>query len=162
MLNLDGNDLQCINKHFFNDCDWRNLNILKLRNNELGYGKQLCGNQTSSGRFDFLQPLRNLTHLYLDGNFMPNDLPPDFLKNQFNLEELYLSDMSLSNITFTIRNMKKLHLLDLSSNKIGCLYTPQLRDINSIINYKPTKWNHFKKLELNFTLNPLRCSCECL
>ena len=24
MLNLDGNDLQCINKHFFSDCDWRN------------------------------------------------------------------------------------------------------------------------------------------
>ena len=162
LLNLNNNGLQCINKEFFKLCNWSSLNILKFRNNYLGYGKQLCGNETTSGSLDFLSPLWNLTDLNLRENFMPDDLPSDFLRNHFNLEQLHLSRMYLKDLTCSIGHMKKLCLLDLWANKINCLNTPQLRDINSNIHCTPTRKSISKTFQLNLMLNPLRCSCECL
>ena len=55
-----------------------------------------------------------------------------------------------------------LKFLDISHNKIHCLYTSSLRDFNQIILYTPGKRNISSVLEINLSDNPLRCVCSCL
>ena len=93
---------------------------------------------------------------------MKDNLPPDILLNQTRLESLHLSDMALTNLTLTMHHLLHLKFLDISYNKIQCLYTSTLRDVNTIIGYTPAQRNVSKSFELNLVYNPLRCSCACL
>ena len=111
---------------------------------------------------DFLKPFWNLTHLYLDTNFMKYDLPHDMLLNQTKLQSLHLSDMYLTNLAADIGHLTDLKFLDLSQNKIQCLYTSTMRDINKIIRYTPNRRNASRILEINLSHNRLSCSCSCL
>ena len=162
-LDLQDNNIQCIKPTFFTHCDWSALNVLKLSNNRLDLGgSDTCGNIQPAHFMDFLQPLWNLTDLYLNSNSMVYNLPPNMLINQTKLRSLHLSDMALMNLTLKMRHILDLNLLDLSHNSIQCLYTSSLRDINRIIDYSPTKMNVSRSLVLNLSHNPLRCSCACL
>ena len=111
---------------------------------------------------DFLSPIWNLTELYLDHNFMKDNLPPDMLRYQTRLQSLHISDMALTNLTVKMHHLMTLKFLDLSVNKIPCLYSSILRDINTIIGYTPVRRNVSKTLEINLIYNPLQCSCSCL
>ena len=159
-LDVQDNDIQCINSTIFNRFDWSALNVFKLSNNKLG--SETCGDIEPTHFMDFLKPLWNLTDLYLDRNILEYDLPADLLPNQTNLQSLHLSHMALTNLTLEIAHLNGLSLLDLSHNKIQCLYTSTMRDINTIIHYTPGKQNVSKVFELNLSHNPLRCSCSCL
>ena len=162
-LNLNNNDLGCIKTDFFTFCDWSALNELKLSNNKLGYHEDnTCEKETGVGVLDFLKPLWNLTHLELNGNVMLRKLASPFLSQQVHLRKLYMSRMALTSFNITIKHMKSLHLLDVSANKIPCLFIPQIRDINEIINYRPGKKNVSKEFIIDFTFNPLQCNCQCL
>ena len=162
-LNLQDNNIQCIKPTFFTSCDWSALNVLKLSNNRLDLGgSDTCGNIQPAHFMDFLKPLWNLTDLYLNRNNMENDLQPNMLINQTHLRSLHLSDMSLTNLTVKISHLMDLNFLDISHNRIQCLYTSALRDINTIIHYSPVKTNVSRSFELNLSHNPLRCNCACL
>ena len=162
-LDLQENHLQCVNLTFMAQYDWSTLNVLKLSKNKLASDdNDVCGNIQPAHHMDFLKPFWNLTDLYLDGNFVENDLSPDILLNQTKLQPLHLSHMSLTNLTLKMGHMMNLNFLDLSYNKIQCLYTSRLRDINTIIGYIPRRPNISTILEINLSDNPLRCSCSCL
>ena len=162
-LDLQDNDIQCINPSYFSFWDWSALNVLKLSNNRLGSGDHdACRNTDTSHTMDFLNTLWNLTQLYLDRNFMEDNLPPDMLLNQTRLQSLHLSQMSLTNVTLNMRHMKDLNVLDLSYNKIRCLDISTLRDINSIIHFTPPQSNVLRTFEINLSDNNLHCSCSCL
>ena len=84
------------------------------------------------------------------------------LLNQTQLQLLHLSDMFLTNLTLEMDHLIDLKFLDLSQNKIQCLYTSTLRGINTIIGYTPGKQNVSRNLEMDLSDNPLRCSCLCI
>ena len=84
------------------------------------------------------------------------------LLNQTQVQSLYLSDMFLTNLTLEMDHLIDLKFLDLSHNKIHCLYTSSVRDFNQIIHYTPGKRNVSSVLEINLSDNPLRCSCLCI
>ena len=159
-LEVQDNDIKCINSTIFTRFDWSALNVFKLSNNKLG--SETCGDIEPPHFMDFLKPLWNLTDLYLDKNILEYDLPADLFPNQTNLQSLHLSHIALTNLTLEIAHLNGLSLLDLSHNKIQCLYTSTMRDINTIIRYTPGKQNVSKVFELNLSHNPLRCSCSCL
>ena len=161
-LDLQNNELQCINSRIFTKYDWSALNVLKLSNNQLGFGKVACSGVEVVHFLDFLKPLWNLTELYLDKNLMKYDLPSTMLLNQTQLQSLHLSDMFLTNLTLEMDHLIDLKFLDLSQNKIQCLYTSTLRGINTIIGYTPGKQNVSRNLEMDLSDNPLRCSCLCI
>ena len=162
-LDLEDNELQCINSRVFTQHDWSALNVLKLSNNLLGFGDSVdCNDMKDTHFLDFLKPLWNLTELYLDKNSMKYDLPPHVLVNQTKLQSLHLSDMLLSNLTLGMSHMIDLKFLDLSLNKIQCFYTSAMRDINTIIHYTPLRRNASRTMEINLSDNTLRCSCSCL
>ena len=162
-IDMEDDNLECVNMTFLAQYDWSALNVIKLSNNRLGFSdSDACKDIQTAQVMDFLQPFWNLTELYLDKNFMKDNLPPDMLKNQTRLQSLHLSDMALTNVTLTIRHLLNLKFLDFSYNKIPCLYNSTLRDINTIIGYTPIQRNVSKTLELNLVYNPLSCSCACL
>ena len=162
-LDLQENHLQCVNSTFFAKYDWSALNILKLSSNRLASDdNDICGNNQSTHHMDFLKLLWNLTDFYLDRNFVENDLPSDMLLNQTKLQSLHLSHMALTNLTLKIHHLKNLNFLDLSDNKIRCLYSSRLWDINTIIGYTPGRRNPSRTFEINLSHNDLRCSCSCL
>ena len=70
--------------------------------------------------------------------------------------------MALTNLTLKMGHMINLNLLDLSYNKIPCLYNSRMRDINTIIGYTPMRRNISSILEINLSDNPLRSRCSCL
>ena len=159
-LDLQDNVIQCVNSTIFTRYDWSALNVFKLSDNKLG--SDPCGDFQTTHFMDFLKPLWNLTDLYLDGNIMEYDLPPDLLPNQTKLQSLHLLYMALTNLTFGIGHLKDLSFLDISHNKIQCLYTSTIRDINTIIHYTPERRNISNIFELNLSHNRLRCTCSCL
>ena len=67
-LDLQNNELQCINSRIFTEYDWSALNVLKLSNNQLGFGKVACSDVKVTHFLHFLKPLWNLTEVYLDKN----------------------------------------------------------------------------------------------
>ena len=162
-LDMRDNDIPCIHLSVFIEYDWSALNVLKLSNNQLGSGEGVaCSDITPPHFMDFLKPLWNPTELYLDENLMKNELPSTMLLNQTRLRSLHLSDMFLTNLTLEMDHLIDLKFLDISHNKILCLYTSSLRDLNQIIHYTPGKRNVSSVLEINLSDNPLRCVCSCL
>ena len=164
-LNMEDNNIECVDSSdwVFTRYDWSALNFLKLSNNRLGSDTSIkCQDIQPLDFMDFLKPFWNLTHLYLDKNFMKYDLPHDMLLNQTHLQSLHLSDMYLTNLTAEIGHITDLKFLDLSQNKIQCFYTSTMRDINNIIRYTRRRRNAFKILEINLSHNRLSCSCSCL
>ena len=159
-LNLQDNNIECINSSVFNQYDWSALNVLDLSNNKLGFSARPDTNP--SHFMDFLMPLWNLTDLYFDGNPIKYDLIPTMLLNQTNLQTLHLSQTTLTNLTIKMGHLMDLNLLDISHNKIQCLYASEMRDISAIIHHSPGRRNVSKVFELNLSHNPLRCSCSCL
>ena len=163
-LDMRDNDIQCIHSTVFTQLDWSALNVLKLSNNDLGFGdSEECGTDIQPEHtMDFLKPLWNLTELYLDKNFRKYDLPSNMLINQTKLQSLHLSDMFLTDLTLELGHLTDLRFIDLTHNKIQCLYTSRMRDINKIIHYTPGRRNVSKIFEMNLYHNTLRCSCFCL
>ena len=159
-LNLQDNNIECINSSVFNQYDWSALNVLDLSNNKLGFSA--CPDTNPSHFMDFLMPLWNLTDLYIDGNPIIYDLIPTMLLNQTNLQTLHLSQTTLTNLTIKMGHLMDLNLLDISHNKIQCLYASEMRDISAIIHHTPGRRNVSKVFELNLSHNPLRYSCSCL
>ena len=164
-LDLRDNNIECIDSSnpILTQYNWSALNVLKLSNNRLrSDDSEDCWNIQRLRYMDFLKSFWNLTDLYLDQNFMKYDLPHDMLLNQTQLQSLHLSDMFLANITFEIGHLTDLKYLDLSYNKIQCLYTSTMRDINTIIGYTPGRGNKSTVFELNLSHNRLQCTCACL
>ena len=161
-LDLQDNDIKCINSTIFTQHDWSALNVLKLSNNKLGSDDSACADTNVTQFMDFLKPLWNLTDLYLDENPIKYVFLPDMLLNQTKLQSLHLSLTRLTNLTLKMNHLMDLKLLNISRNKIQCLYTSTMRDINKIIHYNPGKQNTSKVFELNLSHNDLRCSCSCL
>ena len=154
------NVVQCVNSTLFTRYDWSALNVFKLSNNKLG--SDPCSDIQTPHFMDFLKPLWNLTDLYLDGNIMEYDLPPDLFTNQTKLQSLHISHMALTNISLEMGHLKDLSFLDLSHNNIQCLYASTMRDINKIIHYTPEKRNISTIFEMNLSHNRFRCTCSCL
>ena len=162
-IDMQDNDLQCVDLTFLAQYDWSALNVIKLSNNRLGFAdSDTCEGIQADHVMDFLSPFWNLTELYLDHNFMKDNLPSDMLRYQTRLQSLHISDMALTNLTVKMQHLMTLKFLDLSYNKIPCLYSSTLRDINTIIGYTPVRRNVSKTVEINLIYNPLQCSCSCL
>ena len=164
-LDMRDNYIECVDSSqvVLTGYDWSTLNVLKLSNNRLGSDtSEECRDIEPLHFMDFLKPFWNLTHLYLDTNFMKYDLPHDMLLNQTKLQSLHLSDMYLTNLAADIGHLTDLKFLDLSQNKIQYLYTSTMRDINKIIRYTPNRRNASRILEINLSHNRLSCSCSCL
>ena len=146
-LDLSFNKIECINGSYFTHCNWSSLNALKLNQNRLG--KTLM-NDCDTNKTDFLmfiKPLWNLTKLDLSGNVLETDLKYRSFENQKHIEELYLSNMKMSNLTVQLNHMTKLRRLDLSFNSLQCL--------NKKIN------GRVERLVVNLQSNPLQCHCQC-
>ena len=56
-LDLQNNEFQCINSRIFTEYDWSALSVLKLSNNQLGFGKIACSGVKVAHFLDFLKPL---------------------------------------------------------------------------------------------------------
>ena len=125
------------------------LNVLKLCNNQLGSDESKeCREIQRLYFMNILKQFWNLTH--------------DMLYNQTQLQSLNISDTILTNLTVKIGHLTNLKFLDLLQNKIQCLYTSTIRDINTIIHYTPEKRNVSKVFQMNLSHNPLLCTRSCL
>ena len=154
-LDLSFNKKECINGSYFTHCNWSSLNVLKLNQNRLG--KTLM-NDCDTNKTDFLmfiKPLWNLTKLDLSGNVLETDLKYTSFENQKHIEELYLSNMKMSNLTVQLNHMTKLRRLDLSFTSLQCLNEKSMGELN-VLSSK-TK----STLEVNLQNNPLQCDCQC-
>ena len=157
-LDLSFNKIECINGSYFTHfthCNWSSLNVLRLNQNRLG--KTLM-NDCDTNKTDFLtfiKPLWNLTKLDLSGNILETDLKYSSFQNQKQIEELYLSNMKMSNLTVQLNHMTKLRRLDLSFNSLQCLNKKSMGELN-VLSSK-TK----SALEVNLQSNPLQCDCQC-
>ena len=160
IVNLSMNRIKCFKSTYFTHCDWSALNVLNLAYNNLNQGNILpCSNKTMYF-LEFLRPLSNLTKIDLSGNILDTDLSADTFTNQKNLQELKLSNMSISHLPIQLHHMLSLQTLDLSNNKIQCLSINTMREISNLTD---TQENTFGKVWLHLDLhgNPLSCNCQC-
>ena len=79
-LDLEENHLRCVNLTFLAQYDWSTINVLKLSGNRLASDDNgICGSVQPAHHMDFLKPFWNLSDLYLDKNFVENDLSSETL-----------------------------------------------------------------------------------
>lgn len=118
------------------------LKFLNISKNYLGY--QLLDDN------NLIENIRSVKILDLSRNGIIQLLPGVF-RNQINLEQLYLSNNKLSNVTFLPDSIshKNLKYLDLSFNHIETIPATMRSQMNS-----------FPNLTMNIAGNNLKCSCD--
>ena len=119
----------------------QNLKFLNLDDNKLS-------------RLDFYLP-PSLEHINLNSNNI-RFISPDFLRKMDRLQQLDLSENSITDIPITlfqgIQVKQQQITLDLSNNKINSLKKETIS--NLIYNSK-----RYSKLKINLSGNPLHCNC---
>jgi Leucine-rich repeat (LRR) protein len=144
-VDLSNNFCTILSPHFFKY--FRSLSYLDLSHNALGESFE------NDKKGEIFENLQQLVLLNISHNRIVR-LPKKIFRNLFLLENLNLSDNSLSELHIPVHHMTRLTYLDLSNNQLSLL-SEKIRSALDSISKK-------QSITVNLIGNRFRCDCDSL